>query len=56
MKYVNDAASILFLIMGVVLLCALVKIFFLDTRKSARRYPDSTAPDERVTFPEKHDG
>ena len=33
MKYVSDAQSILFLILGVVLLAALVKIAFLDTRK-----------------------
>ena len=33
MKYVSDAQSILFLILGVVALMGLVKILFLDTRK-----------------------
>ena len=33
MKYVNDASSILFLIMGIVLLALVVKLFFLDDRK-----------------------
>ena len=33
MKYVYVAQSILFLVLGVVLLAALVKMFFLDGRK-----------------------
>jgi hypothetical protein len=32
-KYVNDAQSILFLILGIVLLVVLVKTFLLDPRK-----------------------
>ena len=32
-KYVTDAQSVLFLILGIVLLAALVKVFFLDPRK-----------------------
>ena len=33
MKYVYDATSIVYLVIVVVLLAALVKVFFLDPRK-----------------------